>query len=54
MEKNPGITLSQLAKDIGISVDGIRYAIKKLKEKGLLSREGSNRYGSWRLHRDQE
>lgn len=48
--EKPGITQNELAKNIGLSVDGIRYAIKQLKVRGILSRKGSKRYGSWQVH----
>ena len=44
---NPHITQEQLAAHIGITTDGIRYATKKLQEKGILSRTGSRKNGSW-------
>lgn len=44
---NPMITQPQLAQKIGISVEGIRYSIRGLRKKGILSRIGSNRKGSW-------
>ena len=46
---NPNITQAQLATHIGITSDGIRYAIKNLKEKGILSRTGSRKNGSWTI-----
>ena len=46
---NPNITQTQLATHIGITSDGIRYAIKNLKEKGILSRTGSRKNGSWTI-----
>lgn len=48
--ENPGITQADLSKRIGLSVDGIRYAVKQLKTRGILSRKGSKRYGSWQIH----
>ena len=44
---NPNITQAQLATHIGITSDGIRYAIKNLKAKGILGRTGSRKNGSW-------
>lgn len=46
---NPNITQAQLATHIGITSDGIRYAIKNLKAKGILSRTGSRKNGSWTI-----
>lgn len=47
VQNNKNITQSELAKDIGLSIDGIRYAIKQLKTKELLIREGSRKKGQW-------
>lgn len=47
IRENPEITQEQLAITIGITIDGIRYAVKNLKKKGVLSRSGSRRSGSW-------
>ena len=49
IRKNPKITQVQLATYIGITTDGIRYAIKNLKSKGILSRVGSRKNGSWKI-----
>ena len=50
VQDNPNITQLELAKHIGLSVDGVRYAVKNLKAKGVLSRKGSRRRGSWLIH----
>lgn len=50
IRNNPMITQPQLAQKIGISVEGIRYAIRGLRKKGILSRIGSSRKGSWVIH----
>lgn len=50
LQKNPRITQPELAKQVGLSVDGVRYVIKKLKASGILSRIGSKRSGSWQIH----
>lgn len=53
--ENPYITQKQLADLIGITLDGIRYAIKKLKQKGILDRSGSRKNGKWIIpQRDRE
>lgn len=44
---NPEITQAELADRLDMSVVGIRYVIKKLKEKNVIYREGSNRGGYW-------
>ncbi len=44
---NPEITQAELAGKLDMSVVGIKYVIKKLKEKDVIYREGSNRGGYW-------
>lgn len=47
--ENPNITQKQLMDIIGISFDGIRFAIKNLKAKGVLSHSGSRKNGCWHV-----
>ena len=46
---NPNITQALLATHIGITADGVRYSVKNLKLRGILSRNGSRRKGSWTI-----
>ena len=39
--ENPGITQEQIAENMGMSKNGIRYAMGKLKDKGILMWEGA-------------
>lgn len=50
LKENPAATQNELASAVGLSNSGIRYAMTKLKEKGLINRIGSNRNGGWRLN----
>lgn len=50
MQENPQIMQVELAGQVNLSVDGVRYVIRKLKAKGILRRKGSNRSGSWQVH----
>ncbi len=52
LRANPGITVKELAAVMGLSADGVRYHIRKLREAGLLSRKGSTKAGKWVLHED--
>lgn len=45
--ENPDITQERMAENIGMSKNGIRYAMDRLKEKGILRREGSTKKGKW-------
>lgn len=51
IKENPLITQKQLAKTLNLSDSGVRYAMRGLKEKGLLSRSGSHRNGIWHLNK---
>ena len=47
IRKNPRITVKELAALVGLTVDGVRYHIDKLRQEGILSREGSTKNGRW-------
>ena len=49
IKANPFITQKELAAATGISHAGVRYAMKGLKEMGLVIRIGTNRIGKWQL-----
>lgn len=50
MLKNPQITVKEMAEILGITVDGVRYHIKKLKASGRIERVGPDRGGSWKVN----
>ena len=37
----------EIAQKIGMSKNGIRYAMDKLKDRGILEREGATKRGKW-------
>jgi len=45
----PSITQKEMAKHLNLSEIGIRYHIKKLKEKMLLKRTGGKKLGHWEI-----
>ena len=47
IQNNPTITIVEMAQKIGISTTSVENNIKKLKEKQLVSRLGSDKRGSW-------
>lgn len=49
IESNNKITIVEMAKRLSISETAIENNIKKLKEKGILSRTGSDKTGHWIL-----
>jgi len=47
--KKSDITQKKLAAVIGITEDGVKYHITKLKEKGALKRIGPDKGGHWEV-----
>lgn len=43
----PDITQKEIAQKIEMSQNGIRYAMDKLKGRGILEREGATKKGKW-------
>ena len=41
--EDPCITQKEIAQKMGMSMNGIRYAMDKLKERGILEREGATK-----------
>ena len=54
IEYNPKITRKEMAREIGISEDGIKYNLNKLKEKGVIIRKGTLRSGYWEIRKIKE
>lgn len=49
IKENPSITRKEMAEKIGISDDGIKYNLNKLKQMNILTRIGSDRSGTWKI-----
>ena len=47
ISKKPTITIQQMADESGLSLSGVRYVLKKLREKGMVDREGAQKNGRW-------
>lgn len=45
--EDSGITQKEIAQKMGMSKNGIRYAMDKLKDRGILEREGATKKGKW-------
>ena len=43
----PAITQKEIAQKVGMSQNGIRYTIDKLKDRGILEWEGATKRGKW-------
>ncbi len=50
IENEPRITAARLAETIGISLRNTEAYIADLKQKGVLTREGANRSGMWKVN----
>ena len=50
MEKNPKITIIELAKQLQKSDRAIKNNINKLKTAGLVERVGSDKTGCWKIN----
>ena len=46
---NPKITRKELAEKVGLSEDGIKFNLNKLKKDGLLKRVGPDKGGHWEI-----
>lgn len=47
LKKNPSISQTALAKLIGRNINTVKYHIKKMRDWGIIKREGSSQKGSW-------
>jgi len=45
----PDITKKELAAVIGITEDGVKYHITRLRKKGVLKRIGADKGGHWEI-----
>lgn len=50
MKENPQITISEIVKKTKIPRRTVERIIARLKEKGLIDREGANRGGYWKVN----
>ena len=50
LTENPNLTNQELANQCGLTEDGIYYNIKKLKQKGLITRIGPDKGGYWQVN----
>ena len=47
LQNNPDFTLDELVESTGLSKSGVRYIMRKLRDKGLVDREGTRKNGRW-------
>ncbi|MGV8168716.1 MAG: RNA-binding domain-containing protein [Candidatus Nanoarchaeia archaeon] len=49
IQNNPHLTAEEISKQVGITVEGIRYHIKNLTKKNLIKRVGGSKKGHWEV-----
>lgn len=50
INNNPNVTVKQIADSLGdITLDGVKYNLKRLKDKEIIRRIGSNKNGYWEV-----
>ena len=54
LRAEPSLTRSLLAERVGLTADGVKYHLKKLKAEGLIRRAGSRKHGHWEVLGDEE
>ena len=53
LEEHPFFTAGQLADELGITIDGVDYNIRKLKEQGRIVRIGGDKGGHWKVIKEK-
>lgn len=51
IKKDPGITKARLADAANISVEGVRYHIRKMTDEGIIRYVGTSKNGYWEVLR---
>ncbi|NQT64170.1 MAG: winged helix-turn-helix domain-containing protein, partial [Candidatus Marinimicrobia bacterium] len=49
LKAKPTITRKELADKIGLTTDGIKYHIDKMRAAGIIKRVGSRKAGQWEV-----
>jgi len=49
IKSNPDMTQKGLSDKTGLTVDGVKYHLKKLKDDGIIERSGSTKAGHWEV-----
>ncbi|MBU4562855.1 winged helix-turn-helix transcriptional regulator, partial [bacterium] len=53
IKNNPKITSAELAEILEITVKGVEWNIKKLKEEGIIKRIGPAKGGYWEIIKNE-
>ncbi|MEQ8159375.1 MAG: winged helix-turn-helix transcriptional regulator [Mesotoga sp.] len=49
LKKKPSITRRELAQELALSEDGIKYHLRKLKEQNRIRHVGATKKGYWEV-----
>ena len=49
IKNNPAVTKKELASSVGMTEDGVKYHLNKLKINGVLRRVGPDKGGYWEV-----
>ena len=49
LQQNPSITRMQISEAIGLSLEGVKWNLDKLKASGIIRRVGPDRGGHWEI-----
>lgn len=47
IEKNSDITRAEMAERLDMSIGGVKHALRRMSEKGMIHFEGSSKKGYW-------
>lgn len=50
IKEKPAITTKEIAEEIGISISGVEYNIRKLKDQHRIERIGADFGGTWKVN----
>lgn len=50
IQKKPTITTKEIAEEVGISISGVEYNIRKLKDQHQIERIGADFGGFWKVN----
>jgi ATP-dependent DNA helicase RecG len=54
IKTNPAITRKGLAEKIGLTPDGVKYQLNKLREQGVIRHIGATKKGYWEVMKNYE
>jgi fido (protein-threonine AMPylation protein)/DNA-binding CsgD family transcriptional regulator len=50
----PDISMAEMANSLGLTIDGIKYHINKLKSDDIIKRVGARKLGEWKIVKDKK